>query len=337
MDSIKPHIPICAKCGYDQSGEVATWQEQCPMRGRCPECGYEFNWGDVLDPSKIELDWFVEHARSVWGMGRRTIPTLWNLLIPYRYWKRVQMETPRSMKRYIGWIGLMMLVMHLATSAGLVAIHHVGLLQANAGTRAMIAQAPPAQQARLQQYIYDTQGLDYWYPLVGRAVLYPATTTTGYTMDYAAMVASLGVITASLSFMWLVLFCTFTTTRKRSKLRMVHVVRATIVSGLLGLLIIEIGRGLDVLDLAGTLWFPSIDVDALFERFGLYILLAVIIWVELFWISAIWVGWKVKVHFLEMVLVVIASFFGFVFAGGGFFVLGKIGQFIEANAHLIGL
>ncbi len=47
---MKPITPTCPKCGYDQSGEIATWESQCPLEGRCPECGFDFVWADVMDP-----------------------------------------------------------------------------------------------------------------------------------------------------------------------------------------------------------------------------------------------------------------------------------------------
>ena len=72
----KPRSPICPKCGYDQSGEITTWVTQCPLEGTCPECGYALYWSDVVNPSRIRLPWFVEHAESKRGLLRRTIPTL---------------------------------------------------------------------------------------------------------------------------------------------------------------------------------------------------------------------------------------------------------------------
>ena len=38
----------CPRCGYDLSGEIATWTEACPVRGLCTECGLEFAWGEGI-------------------------------------------------------------------------------------------------------------------------------------------------------------------------------------------------------------------------------------------------------------------------------------------------
>lgn len=40
----------CPKCDYDLGGIRASWRESCPLRGVCPECGFQFNWGHLITP-----------------------------------------------------------------------------------------------------------------------------------------------------------------------------------------------------------------------------------------------------------------------------------------------
>lgn len=97
-----PH-PICPKCGYDQSGEIATWQSRCPIDGTCPECGLDFAWAVLLDPSRVDVRWYIEHARSRFSILKRTIPTLWYLLIPNRFWERIRPAAEIRIRLLILW------------------------------------------------------------------------------------------------------------------------------------------------------------------------------------------------------------------------------------------
>jgi len=62
------HLPsptpaaICPRCGYDQSGIIATWHSACPLRGLCSECGLDFEWRLVLGPEVLGPPWSIEHG-----------------------------------------------------------------------------------------------------------------------------------------------------------------------------------------------------------------------------------------------------------------------------------
>ena len=43
----------CPKCRYDFAGEFEAWRESCPLRGQCPECGFEFAWVDLLGKPQV--------------------------------------------------------------------------------------------------------------------------------------------------------------------------------------------------------------------------------------------------------------------------------------------
>lgn len=44
----------CPKCAYSFEGEFAAWRESCPLRGRCPECGFGFAWGDLFGTTRAK-------------------------------------------------------------------------------------------------------------------------------------------------------------------------------------------------------------------------------------------------------------------------------------------
>ena len=331
------NTPICPKCGYDQSGEIATWEDQCPLEGRCPECGLGFAWADVLDPNRIELLWYVEHAKTKWDIVKRTIPTLWMLMIPNRYWRRLGMESPRSLKRYVLWIAMMMLGLHIVSSAAMLgAIHGLTLTQNAMYTKWMVGQTPQ-MQARVQAGIVDVSSLDYWSSVVGESVLHPAVFRAIYTDGVSSIGGMIAVICMGISMMWFVLFCMFPTTRARTKLRMVHVVRAMVVAGLLPFVIFEFARMAEALIYAGEYWAPLGNAERVLASVFVIVGFWVFIWMQWFWISAVWIGWKVKARWFEMIPVAMASFFGIVFAGVIRLILLVFGGAIDAIAAWAGI
>ena len=254
--------------------------------------------------------WYVEHAHTKWEMVKRTVPTLWYLLFPNRYWRRLGMEAPRSLKRFVLWVSAMMLAMHLVTAVGLMIGNHVYVLGYNQATRAWMATQSQAIQTSWQKNIYDTDSVDYWYPLIGESLLYPAVNTWFYFEPVSVYIGIFGLGLTGVSVMWLVLFCAFPTTRKRSKLRLIHVVRAMVVGVALPLLIYELGRVLDVFMFVNETWGPYGWIDNLMGAAMSIAPLALVIWIQWFWISAVRVGWKVKANWFELFLVMVASFFG---------------------------
>lgn len=92
--SVPPTTPSCPRCGYDQSGVISSWGESeppaCPLDGVCSECGLEFAWRDLLNPTvALELRFF-EHARAkkAWSL----LLTVWRALHPASFWRWVRME-----------------------------------------------------------------------------------------------------------------------------------------------------------------------------------------------------------------------------------------------------
>lgn len=111
--------PTCPRCGYDQSGLVATWRTECPLVGVCPECGLESRWRDVLNPSFQNRRGFVEHADSFWKFVRWTVITYVWIALPWVFWRRVQMHYRTRPRRLV-----LFLVMTLAVPWFVSAIAH---------------------------------------------------------------------------------------------------------------------------------------------------------------------------------------------------------------------
>ncbi|MAO24335.1 MAG: hypothetical protein CMJ35_11355 [Phycisphaerae bacterium] len=332
------HQPICPKCGYDQSGEIATWQSQCPMHGTCPECGLAFEWADVIDPSRARLGWYVEHAPGWRSMLRRSLPTLWYLLIPNRYWRRMRMESPRSVKRFVLWVALVLMILYIVAAMGNIAARYGYTRYDNAKLVAMKAGQSAQMQATIDGMMADTTTLDYWGPVIGESLLFPLRSDRFYSYGIVEAAGVMAAVCAGFSVMWFLLFCAFPVTRRRSKLRVVHVARAMVVAGLVAWIFVPLAM------IAEEIAFVSVftPLPGWFDRtmptvMSTALLLGLLIWVQWFWVAAVRVGWKIRARWYELVLVVIASCFGVVFAGVLIAGLDLVRQAVEMWAQRFGI
>jgi hypothetical protein len=88
----------CPLCGYELRGLVEP---------RCPECGYRFDWPDLLDPTRRRHRYLFEYYpdRNLWSFWRTAAAGL----RPARFWKSlspVQPSSPRRLTIYGLVVGL---------------------------------------------------------------------------------------------------------------------------------------------------------------------------------------------------------------------------------------
>jgi hypothetical protein len=345
----EPHTPICPKCGYDQSGAIAAWETRCPLGGQCPECGFAFSWADVINPSRVVLPWYVEHALSRGDLVKRTVPTLWFMLFPNRYWSRMKMESSRSLKRYLLWIFILMLALHLLASAAQVGATYTLAAHEQKTFAQLLAGLPPNQQASFQTqfapFATDLGSFDFWYPTIMGALLEPLISRYwigSSSLQLSSVPLAFGVL--GICLMWFIMFCAFPISRKRAQLRVIHVWRATIVGGFLPLICIDgsrlIGATLDTLDYAVFGGQGVGTVGSLMQLgnwIGLAILFGVLIWVQWFWVAARACRWRVRANWFSILLVIIASLFGFVLAGVMMLAFELISLVVEYAAVWMGV
>lgn len=117
--------PHCPRCDYDLSGDVATWESQCPLKGTCPECGVRFDWREVLNPGLAEQAGFFEHQRGAAPIALlRT--WMWTLL-PWVFWKRVRLEGRVRPARAWLWLGMLVLALHAIASTIACTAHYFAI------------------------------------------------------------------------------------------------------------------------------------------------------------------------------------------------------------------
>lgn len=291
---------ICPKCGYDQSGIVESWTDRCPLSGRCAECGLEFDWADVMDPKRVCLPWYTEHATGPMQMLRRTPGTIIRLMYPPVFWSRVGVMMELRLRRLVLWSLAVAFAVHLCASVfvGLGNWADNGRFQYGSfssylstyGFLGVIRLLFNAILNGIAYMEFDPAGD----PIFGLGVTYYSSHSGSWFvfLPYAGMVI-----------LWLVVLLAIPTTRRLAKLRGVHIARATIISLLAIWIIFEGFRAVIGIDiwLGLPLWLAM--------SFG-WLILAMGGWFLLFWGSAVRTGWEIGPSWLLIILGTIASILG---------------------------
>lgn len=298
--------PICPKCGYDQSGEIATWESSCPVDGRCPECGLAFAWADVMDPARTALWWYVEHASSTLGIIKRSAGTLRRLALPWVFWRLVGFESAVRLKVLGVWAVMLMIGVHLLVSipAGMGFWHvasiryygSLGNLYQNAGFKGLLM---PVINALGSPFI--DVGVSY---RTGELTLFSGFSSDGVMRD--AFLTTFPFI--GMTLLWMIVLLVMPTTRRRAKIRSAHVLRAGLISAMTIFFAFELSRGAHGLDMFAS---KGVFVGFAWERALTESMIPIMmIWVLVFWASAIRVGWKIRPSGLLISMGSIASLLG---------------------------
>jgi hypothetical protein len=83
-----PHAVECPLCNYNLRGLTQP---------RCPECGYTFDWQEILDPTRRKHPYLFEHhpERNLWSFCK----TLLGGLNPWGFWRRLHPAQPANLTR----------------------------------------------------------------------------------------------------------------------------------------------------------------------------------------------------------------------------------------------
>ncbi|MBC7772089.1 MAG: hypothetical protein H7210_06325 [Pyrinomonadaceae bacterium] len=120
MTAAPSYSHTCPRCGYDQSGLIATWQSACPLTGTCSECGLEFEWTDVFNAGRKLVRWFIEHERRGlfgWRLLFSALRTFAWTILPWRFWNKVRLHHPIRRERWAVWLLLVLGLFHLISVA----------------------------------------------------------------------------------------------------------------------------------------------------------------------------------------------------------------------------
>ena len=101
--------PRCPRCGYDLHGAIATWQEACPLRGTCTECGLTIHWAEIFVPGKFEPPWCVEYVEPLRRFAWAWVHTVARSGRPFLFWSTLKMSMPTHPARLAAYLVILLL------------------------------------------------------------------------------------------------------------------------------------------------------------------------------------------------------------------------------------
>ncbi len=277
MDASRPS-PVCPRCGYDQSGAVTTWTDRCPVSGTCPECGTTFEWADLFNPARQDIRWLVEHARSGRQRLRRTGPTLLRMVLPWVFWRRVDVHARTDPRSLLRWLAVLTIAMHLLTWIPFSILF------------AMIDNGYWLTIGGVREYFRDAST-----PQLANALLtgltWPVVTFFGLRPSWADFYGGrelLGMfrVPLGIGLTWAVVMTALPVTRRLARLRRAHVLRALLLQWtvvLAGMFLIRLLFPIG--ELSGNMGVGALA--------GL-VYLIVCLWSLAWWVAALRVGWGIR-------------------------------------------
>ncbi len=134
-----------------QTGDAPNWAKigeeiRCPLcdynlRGlidpRCPECGFRFDWPELIDPTRRLHPYVFEHhpERNVWSMWR----TICGGLQPWRFWSSLHPAQPSNARRLVVYIIVVAGFVLVANLSGIIVSAARDLTAQNSSERAWFA------------------------------------------------------------------------------------------------------------------------------------------------------------------------------------------------------
>jgi hypothetical protein len=105
----------CPLCGYNLRGLVEP---------RCPECGFRFEWPEIIDPARRLHKYLFEHhpERRLWSFRK----TLVGGLLPRRFWRSLHPSQPSYPRRLVLY-GCIVAGIYLSGLGGLLPVYAVAL------------------------------------------------------------------------------------------------------------------------------------------------------------------------------------------------------------------
>lgn len=214
----------CPLCDYDL---------RATTEARCPECGYQFDWNELRDPTRRLHEYLFEHhpERNV----RSFFDTLFAGLNPRRFWRKLYPTQPSRPKRLV----LYWSVCALACLMVLI-LQGVRTIFSHQQESALMAQRLVATFKSYDQTFQNDVIQNYGSPQAYAAVHYPGFPDSQFLRwvlrDSSFMIVAINVI-LWLTWPWLTLaaMLVFQITMRRARIRSIHVLRCALYTGDLAL------------------------------------------------------------------------------------------------------
>lgn len=236
----------CPLCDYDLRGLHDP---------RCPECGYQFQWDELLDPTKRPHPFLFEHYpnRNFWSFRKTSFATSFR---PTKFWSSLlpsQPSVPRRLVLYWFLQGLILAAFFVAYFGWSCKQIYGMQLSTRASIQAWIQQNPKAYQTAIAHFGSKEAYLDWEAPLP------PSWRFFVQTYQYVPANRVLAEwIWVLLAWPWLsaLALLLYRMSMRQAKIRPIHVLRCTIYGS--GSSILLVGAIVFVLALALLFVYPPL-------------------------------------------------------------------------------
>jgi hypothetical protein len=212
----------CPLCDYNLRGLPEP---------RCPECGFRFEWPDLLDPARRIHPFVFEHhpERGAWSFTR----TLWAGLNPTKFWRSLHPAQPARPRRLVAYLILVASGL-LAVNAVHVGTQIVGTASGLRGFRGMLQArlanpdtGPKLAQALKTRYGSVSAGLDAMAPPVLSAAFAKELVAALRRDQLISLLSAVYLLWAPLT---LAALLVFRWSMRKARIGPVHVLRCTVYS-----------------------------------------------------------------------------------------------------------
>jgi hypothetical protein len=240
----------CPMCDYDLRGQPEP---------RCPECGYRFEWPQLLDAELKRHPYLFEHH------PRRNIRTFFRTLLggflPRRFWRSLRPSQPSAPRRLVLYWLLATLLVLVLPAVDMLRLFRADALEHEArrsrmlaGMKRAISVATGPNLQLLQRELARVGGPQAWvdqrYPPAMSWAFVRAWLVGGENGDFNYLpgqwptlrrMLHVPLIYASWPWLTLVTLMIFRASMKRAKVKTVHVLRCTLYSCDAGVLLVPLG------------------------------------------------------------------------------------------------
>ena len=250
----------CPMCDYNLRGLAEA---------RCPECGYRFEWVDLVEPERRRHPYLFEHhpRRKVWSFYR----TVKGGMRPGKFWTGLHPAQPSYKGRLVGYwlLANLATVLLVVLALALMAIELTRELHADRVAElasynwrvAAVAKNPAVAQGGPAQYrtkaAFDLD-MDQMYPLPPSMDFFRFLWRRSYDRG-GGLVALVGIALFMMGWPWVVFLplMIFRQSMGRAKVKTIHVVRCVVYCSdttvwMVGMAFV----GVVVLAVAMPMWMP---------------------------------------------------------------------------------
>lgn len=276
--SSQPEEICCPLCDYNLRGLTEP---------RCPECGYQFEWANILDPTQRIHAYLFEHypKRNIWSF----VKTVLGSANPFAFWRSLHPYQPSNVRRlFLFWVLCVVIAVipFLTAAVPFIADYPREVARSRSAELASLQKSYSMRTSVINQFGTVERYLDRLYPPINSKHFYLQLQNGLKRQPMLMLLPFLMLIWPWGTFLILLIF---RQSMSRAKINIAHVMRCVLYSdGVLYAAFILTGPILLLVLLAMTNLPPGMTMEVHLSRMvvlfmKLSCLAAPILWMFAFW------------------------------------------------------